>query len=66
MVERRGGQVGGQPGLGGVLGLAGLVFALIEGQRYGWITPISDFHAGPWTWPRRRPRTLLTMWCTCA
>ncbi|MDD2857230.1 MAG: DHA2 family efflux MFS transporter permease subunit [Candidatus Nanopelagicales bacterium] len=33
------------------LGLAGLVFALIEGQRYGWITPISDFHAGPWTWP---------------
>lgn len=33
------------------LGLAGLVFALIEGQRYGWVTPINSFRAGPWTWP---------------
>jgi len=33
------------------LGLAGLVFGLIEGQRYGWITPINTFKAGPFTWP---------------
>jgi EmrB/QacA subfamily drug resistance transporter len=33
------------------LGLAGLVFGLIEGQRYGWIQPINTFKAGPFTWP---------------
>ncbi len=33
------------------LGLAGIVFALIEGQRYGWITPLSPFHIGGWEWP---------------
>ena len=26
------------------LGLLGIVFALIEGLRYGWITPIADVH----------------------
>jgi EmrB/QacA subfamily drug resistance transporter len=33
------------------LGLVGLVFALIEGQRYGWFTPLQPFSAGGWTWP---------------
>lgn len=33
------------------LGLGALVFALIEGQRYGWWTPTRQFTAGSWTWP---------------
>lgn len=33
------------------LGLLGIVFAVIEGQRYGWITPIADFKVGNWEWP---------------
>lgn len=33
------------------LGLVGLVFALIEGQRYGWFTPTAEFSAAGWTWP---------------
>lgn len=33
------------------LGLVGIVFAVIEGQRYGWITPIADFRVGNWLWP---------------
>ena len=33
------------------LGLLGIVFAVIEGQRYGWITPIRDFTIGGWVWP---------------
>ena len=33
------------------LGLLGIVFALVEGQRYGWITSIGDFTLGTWTWP---------------
>ncbi|MDL4777571.1 MFS transporter [Actinomadura xylanilytica] len=32
-------------------GFAALVFALIEGQRYGWWTPTRPFRAGPWDWP---------------
>lgn len=32
-------------------GLIGVVFAVIEGQRYGWITPTNDFKIGGWTWP---------------
>ena len=32
------------------LGLLGVVFALIEGQRYGWIITITEFTAGPFTW----------------
>ena len=33
------------------LGLVGIVFAVIEGQRYGWIKPIADFKVGSWVWP---------------
>ena len=33
------------------LGLLGLVFAMIEGQRYGWLKPIAPFTAGGWEWP---------------
>ncbi|MDP2289503.1 MAG: MFS transporter [Actinomycetota bacterium] len=33
------------------LGLAGIVFALIEGQRYGWGKPINQFQLGAWDWP---------------
>lgn len=33
------------------LGLMGVVFALIEGQRYGWITPTAEFTVGGWVWP---------------
>lgn len=36
------------------LGLLGVVFALIEGQRYGWVIATSDFAAGPLTWPAGR------------
>ena len=37
-----------------IIGLAALVFALIEGQRYGWWRPIEAFSAGGWTWPSSR------------
>jgi EmrB/QacA subfamily drug resistance transporter len=33
------------------LGLVGIVFAVIEGQRYGWITPVREFAIGSWVWP---------------
>ncbi|MFM1918338.1 MAG: hypothetical protein RJB01_1853, partial [Actinomycetota bacterium] len=33
------------------LGLAGIVFSLIEGQRYGWVVSTADFVLGPITWP---------------
>lgn len=33
------------------LGLVGIVFALIEGQRYGWLTPLRPFTIGGWEWP---------------
>lgn len=33
------------------LGLLGVVFALIEGQRYGWIVAIKPFAIGGWEWP---------------
>jgi EmrB/QacA subfamily drug resistance transporter len=33
------------------LGLGSLVFALIEGQRYGWWTPTRPLRAGPYGWP---------------
>ena len=50
-------ELGGPKGfdiLGTILittGLFGLVFALIEGQRYGWTTPTGTFSAAGWTWP---------------
>jgi EmrB/QacA subfamily drug resistance transporter len=33
------------------LGLLGVVFAVIEGQRYGWLIATRDFTIGPFTWP---------------
>jgi len=33
------------------LGFLGLVFALIEGLHYGWITPVAEFAIGSWVWP---------------
>lgn len=33
------------------LGLIGVVFALIEGQHYGWVIGITEFKAGSLTWP---------------
>jgi EmrB/QacA subfamily drug resistance transporter len=32
-------------------GLLGIVFAMIEGQRYGWWTPTNPFTIGAWEWP---------------
>jgi EmrB/QacA subfamily drug resistance transporter len=37
------------------LGLAGVVFALIEGNRYGWWKPTAPFTIGSWTWPMDAP-----------
>jgi EmrB/QacA subfamily drug resistance transporter len=31
--------------------LLGVVFGLIEATRYGWLSPISTFTVGGWTWP---------------
>ncbi|MGV9482821.1 MFS transporter, partial [Gordonia aichiensis] len=36
-------------------GFALLVFALIEGQTYGWWTPLRDFPILGWTWPASAP-----------
>ncbi len=33
------------------IGLAGLVFALIEGRRFGWLTPNEPFVIDGWSWP---------------
>jgi EmrB/QacA subfamily drug resistance transporter len=33
------------------LGLIGVVFALIEGQHYGWVISTTEFTAGSLTWP---------------
>jgi len=50
-------ELGGPKGLdvpGTILitvGLLGVVFALIEGQRYGWFTPTAQFSAAGWEWP---------------
>ena len=35
------------------LGIGGIVFALIEGQSYGWWRPRQPFTLGDWTWPLR-------------
>jgi EmrB/QacA subfamily drug resistance transporter len=32
-------------------GLFSLVFAIIEGQKYGWFSPNKIFSIGGWTWP---------------
>jgi len=46
---RRGIDVPGM--LTSIVGLSALVFALIEGQRYGWWRPIATFSAAGWDWP---------------
>jgi EmrB/QacA subfamily drug resistance transporter len=33
------------------VGLASLVFGIIEAGRYGWWSPVGDRTIGPWTWP---------------
>jgi EmrB/QacA subfamily drug resistance transporter len=33
------------------LGMLGIVFSVIEGQRYGWFVPLAPFSAGGWEWP---------------
>jgi EmrB/QacA subfamily drug resistance transporter len=33
------------------LGLAAIVFGLIEGYAYGWFAPSRPFSVGSWTWP---------------
>lgn len=35
----------------GTLGLALLIFGLIEGQKYGWVRPKKQFTLGSWQWP---------------
>ena len=48
--ERRGGFDVGGVFLSGI-GMAGIVFALIEGPRYGFITPTDSFELGGFVWP---------------
>jgi EmrB/QacA subfamily drug resistance transporter len=48
-IDKRGIDVPGA--LLGTLGLAALVFGLIEGQNYGWLTPKKEFTVGGFTWP---------------
>ncbi len=33
------------------LGVGAIIFALIEGQTYGWVQPKRPFTIGDWTWP---------------
>lgn len=50
-------EVGGKAGIDvagtllSTIGLLGIVFALIEGQHYGWVMATAEFQAGPITWP---------------
>ena len=50
-------EVGGASGIDvpgtilSTLGLLGVVFALIEGQRYGWVVAVKPFAIGGWEWP---------------
>jgi EmrB/QacA subfamily drug resistance transporter len=48
-VDKRGIDVPGT--LLGTLGLAALIFGLIEGQNYGWIKPTKQFSAAGFDWP---------------
>lgn len=41
------------------LGLSGIVFALIEGQRFGWVKQIADFGAAGFTWSKGSPAVSL-------
>lgn len=40
------------------LGLSALLFGLIEGQTYGWLTPSQDLSLGPFTWASSYPISL--------
>jgi EmrB/QacA subfamily drug resistance transporter len=40
-------------------GLAALVFAMIEGQQYGWIQPTAAFSFGALTWPAEAPVSIV-------
>ncbi len=42
-------------------GLAALVFGLIEGQTYGWLTPKGSFAIGTWNWPLQNIAFAATM-----
>ncbi|WP_236683720.1 DHA2 family efflux MFS transporter permease subunit [Demequina flava] len=49
--------------LGGLLtsalGFGAIVFALIEGQTFGWWAPTADLGLGPWTWPATAPVSIV-------
>jgi len=40
------------------IGLASVLFGLIEGQTYGWLVPNQDFSAGVFTWSTANPLSL--------
>jgi len=40
-------------------GLASLVFAMIEGQQYGWVKPTAEFSLGALTWPATAPVSIV-------
>jgi MFS family permease len=40
------------------IGLASVLFGLIEGQTYGWLVPNHDFSAGVFTWSTANPLSL--------
>ncbi|WP_083966696.1 MFS transporter [Demequina globuliformis] len=41
------------------LGFGAIVFALIEGQTFGWWTPAADLDLGPVTWPATAPVSIV-------
>lgn len=43
------------------LGFFFLVFGLIEGQNYGWITPLKDFVLGSFTWKADQPYSIIAL-----
>ena len=50
--DERAGRGADLPGIAtSVLGFGGLVFGLIEGQSYGWISPTRPFTVAAWDWP---------------
>ncbi len=40
------------------IGLASVLFGLIEGQTYGWLVPNGDFSIGGFSWPASNPISL--------
>ncbi|WP_152647978.1 DHA2 family efflux MFS transporter permease subunit [Demequina sediminicola] len=41
------------------LGFGLIVFALIEGQTFGWWNATADLDIGPWTWPQTAPISIV-------